>query len=281
MSRWPWRALCGPLPALRARRTCNYLARIVSGSCASVKIVSDTDGASSGTLNDSRVPAQGKDAFDCPRCATFARQEWFDLERFGGSFRDGRPGRGKSGKWTTAQCNRCERFSVWRDDRLIYPMTGVAPLAHPHMPQEARELYDEAREVLGISRRAGAALARAALERLLRTLDPDAGRVNLATRIERIFPRVPAPLGQMLTVIRVVGNATLHVGDEPDEMLVLILDPAETEIVELIFEAINDLVEELIAKPSKVGKLYEKIPATIRARVESALAEGATTTPQT
>jgi hypothetical protein len=151
---------------------------------------------------------------------------------------------------------------------LIYPVAGLAPLPHPEMPPEAKSLYEEAREVLGISRRAGTALARAALERLLRTLDPTAGTIVLAARIERMIPQVPESLGQMLTVIRVAGNASLHVNDEPDDVLVLVLDPGETEVVELIFEAINDLVEAQIAKPNKVANLYSKIPESLRERVD-------------
>lgn len=222
------------------------------------------------SANDNRVPALQKNGFDCPRCGTFANQEWIWLLRddhqivFDDSVE-------VTGVWTASRCARCDEYSVWREERMMYPASGLAPAPHPEMPPEATSLYNEAREVVGISRRAGTALARAALERLLRTLDPEAGRVNLATRIERMIPRVPAPLGQMLTIIRVAGNSSLHVDDEPDDVLILVLDPGETEIVELIFEAINDLVEETIAKPRKVADLYGKVPESIRERVEQAM----------
>ena len=153
---------------------------------------------------------------------------------------------------------------------MIYPPAGTAPVPHADMPPEAKELYEEAREVVGISRRAGAALARAALERLLKTLDPEAGKVVLAARIERMVPQVPEPLGQMLTVIRVAGNAALHVDDEPDDVMVLVLDPGEEEVVELIFEAINELVDEKVTRPKKVADLYSRVPESIRERVEKA-----------
>ena len=44
----------------------------------------------------------------------------------------------------------------------------------------------------------------------------------------------------MLTVVRHAGNKSLHVDDELDEVMLLILDPDEAEIVELIFESVND-----------------------------------------
>jgi hypothetical protein len=142
------------------------------------------------------------------------------------------------------------------------------------MPGDAKELYDEAREVLGISRRAGTALARASLERLLKTLDPQPGNPDLATRIVKIAPRLPESLGQILTIIRVAGNQSLHVPDQPGELLVLILDPDETEVVDLMFEAINELVEQLITRPAKVVTHFEKVPDAVRAKYEAELRKG-------
>lgn len=105
-------------------------------------------------------------------------------------------------QWWASRCYSCKRSSVWRGGRLLYPRVSTAPVAHADMPAEAQELYDEAREVFAVSPRAGAALARATLERLLRQLDPEAGNIDLAARIERIVPKVSSSLAQMLTVIR-------------------------------------------------------------------------------
>ncbi|MEO2133193.1 DUF4145 domain-containing protein [Microbacterium sp.] len=221
----------------------------------------------------SRTPGLLKDAFDCPRCGTFSKQQWSELlsqDAYGQW--ESLPG---DLRWRSSVCARCNDAAIWRDDQLVAPHNVISLAQPPHemMPPEARGLYEEAREVVGISRRAGAALARAALERLLRTIDPTAGRMSLAARIERIIPEVPAPLGQMLTVVRIAGNDSLHVDDDPHDVLVLVLDPGETEAVEMIFEAINDLVEEKIAKPDKVRALYAKIPESLREKVDKVLQE--------
>jgi hypothetical protein len=61
----------------------------------------------------------------------------------------------------------------------------------------------------------GAALARCTVERLIKAPDPDAPtRANLDARIERIKSQVSVPLGEMLDVLRVTGNGTLHVDDQ-------------------------------------------------------------------
>jgi hypothetical protein len=151
----------------------------------------------------------------------------------------------------------------------MYPASSRVPAPHPEMPVEASELYEEAREVVAISRRAGAALARASLERLLRVLNPALGRVNLEKRIEDILPRVSSSLGELLTVIRHAGNKSLHVEDDPDELTVLVLDPGEEEVVDYLFIAVNDLVDELVTRPRRAAELYAKIPQAVRDRVNN------------
>lgn len=223
---------------------------------------------------DSRAPRLDSEAFDCPRCGAYAHQRWQTLQRsvpMGTStFFDSEKGKVSASTWRASTCSRCNESSVWRADRMVFPTSGVVAVPHADMPDTARELYDEAREVAGISRRAGAALARATLERLLKVLDPQAGSVALDKRIGRILPRVSEPLGQLLTVIRHVGNKSLHVPDQPDEILVFVLDEENGQVMELLFEAINDLVDELITRPARSKSLYDRVPEGVRQAVERA-----------
>lgn len=248
-------------------------------------------------------PARGRDAFRCPRCDAFAHQGWSELQiprederdTWAENFFDtsepipaskaatvpgtlpnvwgieGAPVHRPKGSWAAAQCGRCGNYSVWRDDQLVFPHGGGGPAPHPEMSAGAKALYEEARSVVTLSPRAGAALARATLERVIRDLDPDAGKIDLASRIDRIRPQVSLPLGKMLTVIRHAGNKSLHVEDEPDEVIVLILDPQQTEIVDLIFESINGLVEELVARPRFIDEVYSRVPKPIRDAAEREL----------
>ncbi|KOX16194.1 hypothetical protein ADK67_40285 [Saccharothrix sp. NRRL B-16348] len=132
-----------------------------------------------------------------------------------------------------------------------------------------RELYEESRTVAGVSRRAGAALARATVERLIKTLDPDAPKkAKLDQRIDRIRDRLTPQTAQLLDVLRVTGNGALHVDDEPGELVVMALDDKEgPELLELLLETANDLVEEMIARPTTVGGLWQRIPEGIRNRI--------------
>jgi len=49
---------------------------------------------------------------------------------------------------------------------MVFPNRITVELAHIDMPEEVKEIYNEAREVSNISPRAAAALLRVALEKL-------------------------------------------------------------------------------------------------------------------
>lgn len=172
-------------------------------------------------------------------------------------------------RWHAAECGSCQQMSIWLDHEMVYPsrqQLGNPP--HPDLPPDVRDLYTEAAQVAVPSRRAGAALARAAVEKLLRHLDPDASNsAKLDKRIERIRPKVSATLAKMLEVIRVSGNGAVHVDDEPDDIVVLMLDEDQgPELIEWMLDTINNLADELITWPRQADELFAKLPEKVRAK---------------
>ncbi len=142
------------------------------------------------------------------------------------------------------------------------------------MPPEVRELYEEASAVAAVSKRAGAALARATLERLLKKLDPDAPENSrLDDYIARVIPMVNVATGKLLTLIRHVGNKSLHVEEVPDDAIVLLLSDDDAQLLGVIFQTIVDVVEELITRPNQAALLYDAVPITVRASAEAKAAE--------
>ena len=214
----------------------------------------------------SRTPEFGREAFYCPLCGAFANQLWGVAY----CFQDGgnRRALNNGDLWSLALCAFCQNNSVWLGERLIYPLARLGEESSPDMPDDVRVLYDEAREVAVVSRRAGAAMARATLELLVKRIDPDAPpRSTLVQRLDRIIPLVDTPLGQMLTFARHVGNA-IHATELPDEAIVMVLDDDQTDGMELIFAAVNGLVEAKITRPRVAAEMYLKIPESVRERVE-------------
>nr|WP_254304607.1 DUF4145 domain-containing protein [Rathayibacter sp. VKM Ac-2835] len=135
------------------------------------------------------------------------------------------------------------------------------------MASEAAELYDEARAVAGISRRAAAALARAALERLLQSIRPEfVGRLD--DLIAHVTPDLSTSTARLLGALRHVGNKSLHVDDELDDFVALYLGQIDSGVVELLFAALNDVTEELVAKPAQADRFYAMLPDGVRGTIE-------------
>lgn len=233
-----------------------------------------TNGSS---VEDPSEPATRKPGFRCPRCGKDAQQDWATL-RAGGQqfpFRDDDtrvdyvPGVAPTyaHEWTVSRCYVCNTASVWRGSDLAFPQRSTIPPADPAMPESVRGLYDEARAVAPISRRAAAALARATLEQLLKELRPSTQRMTLDERLLAIHGEVSSGLWQLLAVVRHTGNKALHGGDSDDEVVALVLS-GDAEIMEALFEAVNGVVDELQVKPTRRQEIYLKIPEQVRDRVE-------------
>lgn len=240
----------------------------------------------------SRQPAVDAARFVCPRCNSFAAQKWLDLKyetfdtfngtrwidardiMYAGQVVESVENTHQAPQWRMSECASCEHRCVWRGDTLVYPRSSPAPIPSEDMPPEVRELYDEASAVAAVSKRAGAAFARATLERLLKLLDPDAAKQSrLDDYIARTIPRVNVATGRLLTLIRHVGNKSLHVEDAPDDAVVLLLSDDDIELLPVLFQTINDVVEELITKPNQAALLYDAVPAAVRAAAESKAAK--------
>lgn len=136
------------------------------------------------------------------------------------------------------------------------------------MPPTARGLYGEAAAVMSGSRRAAAALARAALEAVLKETDTTGVRKNLQTRVGELQGQIAEPLWQVLTALRIVGNDSLHDGD--DGLIAVYMNDEDGAVADSFFGAINALVETLITQPAKARELYAQLSPEKRAAAERA-----------
>lgn len=225
--------------------------------------------------------------FNCPRCGAFAAQEWRELAAEGDyeynqathdpvmdSAPDGAASKGELA-WEACLCAGCERHSLWIGGVLAYPIgtaTGTVPEPVEGMPDEVRELYLEASAVFPHSRRAAAALCRASLERLAKHLTPDlpAGR-SLDERLIVLSGKTTESLTQAVQFIRHAGNTALHGARDDDESVVIYMDGDETDLIDLFFVTINELVNELVLRPARIQAAYEMLPVEKRESIERKL----------
>ncbi len=195
------------------------------------------------------VPVFNGDAFDCPYCGAYAKQDWLHPRQYIPThILDGQLHR-----FRFSSCHKCRDISVWKDERLEYPRTLIAATAHVDMPPEIVQDFDEARSVLAASPRSSAALLRLCVQKLCIALGEKGENIN--ADIGNLVAKGLTPSVQKaLDVVRVVGNEQVHPGT---------LDVRDDPTVALrLFALVNFLVDELISKPKLIAAMYEQLPPT-------------------
>ena len=191
------------------------------------------------TIEKDRKPAHMIKKFNCPHCEVFAQQKWKNWEV----------------NLTTAQCNICNEHSIWRKGYLVYPFNPSVPKAENNMPDDVKELYEEARQVHVYSPRAAAALLRLAIEKLTPHLGEPTGKLN--TRIGNLQKKnaFDARVIKCLDIIRITANE----GGAHDGLMDLTgAEGAKT--VSNLFFAINYIVEKTITEPARLDQMFGNLP---------------------
>jgi len=194
-------------------------------------------------------PVFGGDAFHCPHCGVYARQEWFELDaaRNEAIHRHREP----LENFSASKCHHCNKFSIWFGDKMLYPTDSQAPLPEENMPEEVKEDFLEARNIVNASPRAAAALLRLALQKLMVHLGEKGENLNedIANLVKKGLPET---IQKALDSVRVIGNNAVHPGQ------IDLKDDTATAII--LFELLNLTVEVMITQPKKVNQIYDKIP---------------------
>jgi hypothetical protein len=199
------------------------------------------------------APAQGLEAFHCPRCDVYAHQRWETLTIY-------LAGEGWSPtSATVAECAHCQEESFWFKERMIDPVGLIGPLPHPDMSDDVRADYEEARAVVQLSPRSAAALLRLALQKLCAELGEPGKNINndIAALVAKGLPPM---IQQAADALRVIGNEAVHPGELD------LRDDQET--VGALFGLLNAIVDDRIARPKQVEALYRLIPPDKRAGIE-------------
>ena len=200
-------------------------------------------------------PEFKKDAFNCPFCEVYSHQDWrFRLLLYNGN---GTPNTNvmlnqlRVHGWSTSTCSHCGEISFWHDEKLIYPKSSIAPLPNEDMPDDVKEDYLEARNIVNDSPRGACALLRLALQKLMVHLG-ESGK-NLNDDIGNLVSKgVSVEVQKALDSIRVIGNNAVH----PAELD--LKDDIETAI--LLFRILNYIVNNQITSKKEIDMLYDGLP---------------------
>ena len=197
-------------------------------------------------------PAYLEKKFNCMLCGVFAQQSWFELNI------------STSNGWLDTKfrgsiCAHCARWCFWFDGKMIVPSEAPVEPQHPDLPENCVAEYNEAREIFARSPRAAAALLRLCIQKLMPHLGEEGKNINSDIK-DLVAKGLPVMVQQALDYCRVVGNNAVHPGeieinDTPD-------------IAQRLFDMINFIVEDRIARPKEIAALYGKLPEESRQAIE-------------
>lgn len=128
-------------------------------------------------------------------------------------------------------------------------------MPHPDMPEEIIADFLEAREIASRSPRGAAALLRLCIQKLCKVLGESGKHID--TDVKSLVSKgLPVGIQQALDIVRVVGNKAVHPGELTED------DIAEVTIS--LFQLVNAIVEDRIARPKALEELYMRLPEGAR-----------------
>ena len=220
-----------------------------------------------------KQPQLGETAFNCPHCSAYAHQRWLRpyVERLPLSEvfvqacsegivvgTDAAALNQVVGGIVFSECQHCHRIGTWVHTGLRWPLASSAPEPHEEMPADIVPDYLEAASILQFSPRGAAALLRLCVQSLFKSLG---GPGDLNKTIATYSARGLSPqLIDAMDILRVVGNNAVHPGEMD------LKDDQQT--AGQLFELLNEVVDELIARPARTARLYAKLPAGARTAIE-------------
>jgi hypothetical protein len=158
-----------------------------------------------------------------------------------------------------SDCFNCQDISIWIYDRLIYPVSGVAPQVNPDTPDEIKADYREASAILDFSPRGAAALIRLAIQKLCKHLGQSGKDINSDIKA-LVAGGLDVRVQRALDAVRVIGNEAVHPGQ---------LDLQDDRgTAESLFSLLNLIVEKMISEPRHVDEVYAKLPQSKRDAIE-------------
>jgi len=194
--------------------------------------------------------------FHCPYCQVYASQLWLSVVGYNEEFGEIRI-RIEEADVELSICSHCDSGIFWLAEKIIYPSTRSAPPANSDLPDNVKQIYDEAAAIADQSPRASCALLRLAVEMLIRHLG-ETGSINEGIK-NLVKKGLDPKVQQSLDIVRITGNNAVHAGK-------IAFD--DTTDVQALFNLINVISVVLITQPKQIQELYDGLPDGPKKAVE-------------
>lgn len=211
-------------------------------------------------IEEDKLPGFGKNAFYCPHCGTFAKQDFCDIQ-LKIMFEEMYPSYANSNITKISICHHCELPSLWINKILVFPKANIIADPNADMPENIKDLYNEARAIFQGSPRAAAAILRLCIQHLCIHLGESGENLNKDIQSLKNKNLINESHMKALDLVRVIGNKAVHPG---------VIDPnANQDLIIKLFNLINLLCDILITKPKEINEMFEDhIPDNIKDAIE-------------
>lgn len=206
---------------------------------------------------------EGK-AFNCPHCGAYSSMDW-------GYFYNNNGWKQVEGySFSNSTCLHCRKSAIWysKDEihKIFFPREVAIP-PEENMPENVKEIYEEASLVLGDSPRAACALLRLALQELMKYLKENVQIYNeLKNRninediektidIGNFHQDQKETLKEAMNSVRLIGNKASH----PSELDI----NDNPEIANILFKMINFIVRQIITEPKKIKEELNELKSAM------------------
>ena len=193
------------------------------------------------------APEFNKSAFNCPHCQAYSQQTWSD----GSSH----PPHGNYymsiESLKIVSCSHCEQYSLWVDNKIIYPDTSGIPNPNEDLDREIQLDYLEAASIINKSPKAAAALLRLAIQKLCKQLGESGNNINddIANLVKN---GLSEKIQKALDIVRVIGNESVHPGQ---------IDLNDNkEIATQLFYFVNIIANTMITQEKEIDRIYNILP---------------------
>ncbi len=206
-------------------------------------------------MTNIKYPKFKESAYNCPLCGVYAKQHWF-LTTKGTKSPNGIALGGIIENNNISECDHCGKHSFWINTKMIYPYSGTAPLPNPDLPDDIKDDYTEARNIIELSPRGAVALLRLAIQKLCIHLGEPGKNINIDIG-NLVAKGLPSKMQKALDSVRVVGNNAVHPG------VIDLKDDIET--ARKLFVFINIIADVMITQPNEIDKFYdETVPDNLK-----------------
>ena len=208
------------------------------------------------------TPSLKAASFHCPHCGVLAEQTW-SIHTNSYYMKVGADGITVKTYYQlenilTAKCKHCREISIWLSDKMVYPLTGNVEMANDDLPEDIKNDFNEARNIVNISPKGAAALLRLCVQKLCKHLGEKG--ININDDIKSLVEKgLPIHVQQALDIVRVTGNNAVHPGT------INLNDKTENALA--LFGFVNFLCNHFITQPKIIDGFYNKLPEKDRTNI--------------